>query len=657
LPILVLIGFLGGLVTGISPCIIPVIPVIFAAGAVSGTSTRSAGSGRGANGRGPREPATTDDLGGSNVDLSHVPVTIGAQTSPSPARVDDEVAFGALGGDSSGARMGPSVSGGGPRGDDQLTSEIRQEQDRAEQRRLRRRPYAVVGGLVVSFSVFTLIGSSLLSVLGLPQDVLRDVGLVVLAVVALGLIVPSFGDLLERPFARMVGGRQHDQGGGFVLGISLGLLFVPCAGPVLAAITVVSANHHIGLSAIILTVSFALGVAVPLLVFAIAGQRLAGRMKVVRTRAALVRKVIGVVLLLTAAAIGFNLTSGLQRALPGYTDALQNHLESNAAAKSALGGVTGSHGSGALGSCTDASPQLQRCGAAPGFSGIDRWLNTPGGRALSISGLRGKVVLVDFWTYSCINCQRTLPHLEAWNRAYAGTGLTIVGVHTPEFAFEHVVSNVVQADHQLGVEYPVAIDNGYSTWNAYSNQFWPAEYLVDATGTVRHVDFGEGHYDQTESFIRQLLRAADPAVQLPTATGVTDSTPTQQTTPETYLGDQHPTNLVGQSITPDQSTSYTPPSTIPQDGYAYGGQWTIGNEDSTSGTNASIELRYQARNVYLVLGGTGMVSVTSDGGPTTVVTVNGNPKLYQLVGTARSHAALLSLSFTPGVAAYDFTFG
>lgn len=211
---------------------------------------------------------------------------------------------------------------------------------------MRRRPYPVVGGLVVSFSVFTLIGSSLLSLLGLPQDLLRDIGLAVLAVVALGLIVPSFGDLLERPFARLAGGRQHDQGGGFVLGLSLGLLFVPCAGPVLATITVVSANHHIGLSAVILTVSFALGVAVPLLVFAIAGQRLAGRMKVVRSRAALVRKVVGAVLLLTAVAIGFNLTSGLQRALPGYTDVLQNHLERSAAARSALSGVTGSHESG-----------------------------------------------------------------------------------------------------------------------------------------------------------------------------------------------------------------------------------------------------------------------------------------------------------------------
>ena len=645
MPILILIGFLGGLVTGISPCIIPVIPVIFAAGAVSGTSTRSPGVRRGALGGTSTNVTPSSSPTGVAESQSKVPVTVGAPT-------DAAIAYG--GGDDHGsARREPSPG----RYDTDLASGDQHEADRTEERRLRRRPYAVVGGLVVSFSIFTLIGSSLLSLLGLPQDILRDVGLVVLAVVAVGLIVPSFGDLLERPFARMVGGRQHDQGGGFVLGISLGLLFVPCAGPVLAAITVVSANHHIGLSAVILTVSFALGVAVPLLVFAIAGQRLAGRMKVVRTRAALVRKVIGVVLLLTAVAIGFNLTAGLQRALPGYTDALQSHFESNAAAKSALGGVTGSHGSGALASCTDGSPVLQNCGLAPAFTGVSQWLNTPGGRSLSIAGLKGKVVLVDFWTYSCINCQRTLPHLEAWNRAYATAGLTIVGIHTPEFAFEHVVSNVAQASQQLGVHYPIAIDNSYSTWNAYGNQFWPAEYLVDATGTVRHVDFGEGQYAQTESFIRQLLRTANPAVGLPRGTDVADATPTQSTTPETYLGDQHASNLVGQTITADQSAEYNPPSTIPQDAYAYGGRWMIGTESSTAESGATVQFRFHARDVYLVLGGTGTVMVAIDGMPTTSVTVNGNPKLYQLVGTANSRSALLSLSFTPGVAAYDFTFG
>jgi len=530
-------------------------------------------------------------------------------------------------------------------------------------RAARRRPFAVVAGLVVSFSIVTLVGTSLLSALGLPQDFLSYLGVGLLVLVAVGLIVPAFGDLLERPFARLVRGKQHNQGGGFVLGLSLGLLFIPCAGPVLAAISTVGSHHRIGLSAVVLTVSFAVGVAVPLLVFAIAGQRVAGRMKVVRTRAAVVRKVVGAILLVAAlvlglnVAVGWNLAGSLQRALPGYTDGLTNHLEDNAAARSALNGVKGVQGSGALGDCTPESPVLARCGTAPEFTGIQQWLNTPGGKPLTLAGLRGHVVLVDFWTYSCINCERSLPHVEAWNQRYAADGLTIVGVHTPEFAFEHVVSNVRTAAQQLGVSYPIAIDNNDDTWNAYQNEYWPAEYLIDSTGLVRHVDFGEGGYSQTEGFIRQLLQSADPGVKLPPPSDVPDRTPTEQTTPESYLGAQHPTNLDGQTIQEGQDAQYTLPSPVEQDTYAYGGTWNVGSEASTAVADATIQLRYQAKDVYLVLGGTGTVEISVNGEEVKTVPVAGVPKLYQLVGTTQSQTALLTVGLSPGVAAYDFTFG
>src|SRR5206468_11199190 len=185
-------------------------------------------------------------------------------------------------------------------------------------------------------------------------------------------------------------------------------------------------------------------------------------------------------------------------------------------------------GTKALTATRAASAGLPDYGAAPDFAGVDRWFNTPGGRPLTIGGLRGKVVLVDFWTYSCINCLRTLPHLEAWDRAYRKAGLVIVGVHTPEFAFEHVVSNVRGAAHRLGVRYPIAIDNRYGTWEAYGNQYWPAEYLIDRSGHVRHAHFGEGEYDRTEQLIRQLL--APRTAELAAATRERDTTPTDITT-------------------------------------------------------------------------------------------------------------------------------
>jgi thiol-disulfide isomerase/thioredoxin len=284
-------------------------------------------------------------------------------------------------------------------------------------------------------------------------------------------------------------------------------------------------------------------------------------------------------------------------------------------------------------------------------------LNTPGGKPLSIAGLRGRVVLVDFWTYSCINCQRSLPHVEAWNRAYAADGLTVIGVHTPEFAFEHVVSNVTQAAKQLGVSYPVAIDDNYATWNAYENEYWPAEYLIDATGHVRHVDFGEGNYGQTETLIRQLLVAANPKVQLPKRTDVADLTPTEQTTPESYLGYQHPQNLAGQTVDEDQMSTYQAPASIPPDEYGYGGQWSIGSESATAGAGATLSLNFEARDVYLVLGGSGTLKVSVNGIASRTVTVSGVPRLYQLVGADSYEQGLLSLAASPGVQAYDFTFG
>ncbi len=344
--------------------------------------------------------------------------------------------------------------------------------------------------------------------------------------------------------------------------------------------------------------------------------------------------------------------------MPGYTNALQSHIESNASAVQALGRVTGNVVSGALATCTPESPVLQQCGQAPAIAGISHWLNTPGDRPLTLAGLKGRVVLVDFWTYSCINCQRTLPHVEAWNRAYAADGLTIMGVHTPEFAFEHVTSNVAQAASQLGVRYPIAQDNDYTTWNAYKNNYWPAEYLIDATGTIRHVDFGEGQYDQTESFIRHLLVAADPKVRLPRPTDVADLTPDEATTPESYLGYQHDTpNLAGETVVADRMAVYQAPSTVPANEYAYGGNWSVGAEASTAGAGATLTLAFQAKDVYLVLGGSGTVRVSVNGKATKTVAVSGEPTLYQLTGSSTSQQALLSLALSPGVQAYDFTFG
>jgi hypothetical protein len=247
--------------------------------------------------------------------------------------------------------------------------------------------------------------------------------------------------------------------------------------------------------------------------------------------------------------------------------------------------------------------------------------------------------------------------VESWYSRYHADGFEVVGVHTPEFDFEHVVSNVVQAAKQLGVVYPIAVDNNYKTWNAYSNSGWPAEYLIDATGLVRHTELGEGDYSTTESLIRRLLTAAHPGLKLPPPTHVLNTTPTVQLTPESYLGYDRLQNYDGSSISPDKAAAYQFPAQLAPDSLALSGTWDIGAEEITAGAAARLELQFTAHDVYLVIGGTGTIEVSVNGGAPTTQTVSGIPRLYTLVHGTNLRSATVVLSATPGIKAYDFTFG
>jgi cytochrome c biogenesis protein CcdA/thiol-disulfide isomerase/thioredoxin len=578
--VLIAIGFVAGLITSISPCILPVLPVVLAAGV--------------------RRPQTNE-----------------AGDPPSPPKA----AVGRL--------------------------HVRSW-----------RPYAVVAGLVISFSAATLFGAVVLSALHLSDNLLRDAGIVVLVIFGLGLIFRPVGELIERPFIRLTGRPVNPSSNGLILGLGAGFLFVPCAGPVLATIAVVGATHRVGFSAVVLTVAFGIGVAVPLLLLTLAGDALSRRTRALQRHAVALRVSGGVLMLVIAAAIGLNLTNGLQRHVPGYTTALQNAVEGNKTASKQLQQVQTGGAENAAATCTEGGSTPQACGAAPEITGINAWLNTAGDKPLTLAGLRGKVVLIDFWTYSCINCQRTLPHVEAWYRDYQKDGLVVIGVHTPEFAFEHVTSNVASQARALGVKYPIAIDNDYATWNAYGNQYWPAEYLIDASGVIRHVTFGEGDYDGTESVIRQLLATANPAQPLAAPTNVADTTPTETQTPETYLGYEYaPLHTTGAQPAQDQDHAYAFPTTLQPDTFALSGTWNDGQQALTAGADAKLELRYQADVVYLVMSGSGTVTVAVNGATTSTIAVTGVPKLYTLVKGNADLPAILTLSATPGVQAYDFTFG
>ncbi|HEY3926239.1 MAG TPA: cytochrome c biogenesis protein DipZ [Acidothermaceae bacterium] len=612
--VLIAIGFVAGLITSISPCILPVLPVVLAAGVR----------------RQPIEdPASTPALA-----TAAAPVTTPA---PATGRASAPAKY---------VITAPSKKPAGSKRPERLPHVTSW------------RPYAVVAGLVISFSAATLFGAVVLSALHLSDNLLRDAGIVVLVIFGLGLVFRPVGELLELPFIRLTGRPVNQSSNGFVLGLGAGLLFVPCAGPVLATIAVVGATHRVGFSAVILTVAFGIGVAVPLLLLTLAGDALSRRTRALQRHAVTLRISGGVLMLGIAVAIGFNLTDGLQRHVPGYTTALQNAVEGNKTASKHLQQIQTGGAQNAASTCEEGGSTPQNCGPAPELTGINAWLNTAGDKPLTLAGLRGKVVLIDFWTYSCINCQRTLPHVEAWYRDYQKDGFEVIGVHTPEFAFEHVTSNIVSQARALGVKYPIAVDNDYGTWNAYGNQYWPAEYLIDATGVIRHVSFGEGDYDGTESVIRQLLTAADPAQPLPAATNVPDTTPTETQTPETYLGYEYaPLHVTGAQPAQDQDQVYKFPSTLATNAFALSGTWNDGEQALTAGANAKLELSYQADVVYLVIGGSGTVTVAVNGTTTSTIAVTGVPKLYTMVKGNGNLPGILTLSATPGVQAYDFTFG
>ena len=575
---LIVIGFIGGLITGISPCILPVLPVIFFSGTQGGS--RPAASETGA-----------------------------------------------------------------------VATEVRPKRSMSETLR----PYRVIAGLVLSFSVVTLLGSALLSLLHLPQDAIRWVALVALVAIGLGLIFPQFEALLEKPFSKLPQKQFRSGQSGFGLGLALGVLYVPCAGPVLAAIVVAGATGTIGLGTVALTLSFAVGATLPLLFFALAGQRVAERVAAFRRRQREIRIIGGIVTILLAVALVFNLPAALQRAIPDYTGALQQQVGGDEQLRELnLGGLVNEQNA-QLSNCSDGGSELESCGTAPDIKGITKWLNTPGNAPIDLKSLRGKVVLIDFWAYSCINCQRSTPHVVGWYDAYRDKGFEVIGVHTPEYAFEKVEANVVSGAKDLGITYPIAMDNAFSTWTNYRNRYWPAEYLIDQQGTVRHVRFGEGGYEDTEKLIRQLLSEGDQ--NLPPAVESRDTTPRQKLTPETYFSVGKVVNYRGDGEYDEGTRIFALPEELPDDSYALGGTWALDYQGITAqNDDNAIALNYHARNVYMVVGGTGTVTVTRDG-KTTTIPVSGPPNMRQLVTDDQDGKGSLEVALSKGLQAFSFTYG
>jgi cytochrome c biogenesis protein CcdA/thiol-disulfide isomerase/thioredoxin len=561
------------------------------------------------------------------------------------------------------------------------------------------RPFGVLAGFVVSFTAFTLALSAIVQALGIPVDALRIVAVVLIIAFGVVMLVPWLRDRFEMLTSR-IGRRsasapdtQRRNGfwSGVVVGLSLGLIWTPCVGPIMASVISLALTQHVDGGSVFITLAYTLGTSIPMLGVMLGGRALLNKVPALTRNAGRIQKVFGALMIVIGVAIGLGWDRQFQtfvlRALPGYGTGL-TAIEKTAPVQSALkarvpSSVNAMRKAGSAAGVFQApevAPEnatLGDYGAAPAFLANGTWFNTEGLSAapgqtaqggsmpLTLESLRGKVVVVDFWTYSCVNCVRTLPYLRAWYDAYRNKGLVIVGVHTPEFEFEKSSANVARAIHELGVTWPVVQDNDYLQWSTYANQYWPAHYFIDAKGRVRYFHFGEGEYDVSEKVIQALLKEAGANVG-----GIVSQPDTviETQTPETYLGYDRGKGFAS-AISPvaDAPAEYTPARQPANGEWNLTGTWTITPQYVLPAASGTLQLGFNARNVFLVVepvDGSGSISVFVDDKPgADTIDVKkgavapGESRMYQLVGLASAGPHLLRLEVKGKLRLFAFTFG
>jgi cytochrome c biogenesis protein CcdA/thiol-disulfide isomerase/thioredoxin len=505
------------------------------------------------------------------------------------------------------------------------------------------RSMGIISGFVLSFALLAYFARYLVQFTGIDLNAMRYVAYGVLFIVGFILLsnylTAKFSQVTQRFIAVLPISRAPRQGfySGLMLGCLVAIIWTPCAGPILAAVLVQIAIQETSVTSFFTLIAFTLGAAIPMIVIALYGLKIRDAFSFFKRYGVLFRKTLGVIIVLNVV----------------YMLYQENYLISSSAPQT---GVR---------TALYLEKGLWRPYSAPQIAGIDTWINSA---PLQLSALRGKVVLVDFWTYSCINCVRTLPHLKAWYKKYHHQGLVIIGVHAPEFEFEKNIDNVRDAVHRYGLDYPVALDNNYVTWRNFSNHYWPAQYLLNKQGDVVYEHFGEGDEDTIENNIRFLLGIDKPMAAV---------VPSQKQwmsyeTPETYLGYARANTSLSPSVSKDADADYHFSSTLISNAWALQGGWRVAADKIVATkANAALKIQFNARYVFIVMGsGTKKpisVSLRLNGKPVNAdkATAVENGRLvvntyalYQILALPKFGSGILEITAAePGLELYTFTFG
>ncbi|KTD31870.1 MULTISPECIES: cytochrome c biogenesis protein DipZ [Legionella] len=512
----------------------------------------------------------------------------------------------------------------------------------------KKRPLGIISGFTIIFALFAFFSRQFVQYIGINLDALRHISYLILLLLGLIMISSYLSEKLSHFTQRLAhmgstfSSANNPQGGfysGFFLGGLISIIWTPCAGPILAAVIVQTVIQKTTLVSFFILLAFALGAAIPMFIIALYGRKLIETFTFLKQKTILFRKLLGVIII---ASVGYMLYQergySADYTVPETTTHPATSLEN----------------------------ALWIPYKAPAIEDIEAWINSP---PLTMDHLKGKVVLIDFWTYSCINCVRTLPYLKEWYQKYRDRGLVIIGIHSPEFAFEKNLNNVESAVKRNGILYPVALDNQFTTWRNYNNHYWPAHYLIDQQGEVVYQHYGEEAYETTENNIRFLLGIDKlPQEQLTMTRRLYSSLET----PETYLGYARANRSLSPYLVHDKIAQYSFPTQLPLNAWALQGAWQVSEDKIIAGAaNASLEIHFNARKVFMVMS-------NPTGKPIKIqVLLNGKALLEDagkdvnkgniLVGKDSIYEVVVNKQFTsgllqiitsePGVEIYTFTFG